>query len=132
MLRKIVLTLAGIGLAFGLLACQSDDVTGPVTLNEDDIPTGVYGYCENGSTRVNGITCKVYLDGTGIQVFNTNISHCDPVQGDGFYNCTSAGDDPAEGDALIVKGFKNGQPWGESEVFPWTPPYASWKTVTKY
>lgn len=122
--------IAVIALA-GFLGCQmDDDVTGPVTLNDDAPPGGVSGFCMDPMNPENRVTCKVYY--AGEQVFNTAVSHWDPVQGNGFYNCTSTGSDPPEGAALIVKGRKNGQPWGESAGFGWTPPFRTHITVWKY
>ena len=45
MLRKILISLAGIAFASAFLACQTDeDVTGPITLNDGDEPIVVEGY----------------------------------------------------------------------------------------
>jgi hypothetical protein len=132
MVRNILVILTAVGFVLTFLACESDNISGPVNLEDDAPPSGVSGKCMNGVNPENGVTCKTYYSHMGIQVFNTDVSHNDPVQGDGFYNCTSTGSDPYEGDVLIVRGTKNGQPWGASAEFAWVPPYMTHITLWKY
>ena len=121
------------GLAF--TACSNKADLGPTTGRTLAVPTGVYGYCMDGSTYVNGILCKTYDLTLGGPVFSEDTSYNDPVEGNGFYNCENppegGGVQPDIGDTLIVIGYSGGSEWGRSRTFLWPGGYAPWKTVYK-
>ncbi len=84
MLRKILIGLAGLALAVGFLACQSDeDVTGPVNLNEDS-GCGVWGFVKDSEgTGIPGVVVICYHDGGYPEIDR----HTTGAQG--WYQCTN-------------------------------------------
>jgi hypothetical protein len=84
MLRKILISLAGLAFAVGFLACQSDeDVTGPVNLNEDG-GSGCYGlvYTASGPSEYPYVTATDVTYGNPPAFDNANGDE------DGWYDMT--------------------------------------------
>jgi hypothetical protein len=105
--------------------------TGP----EDEVFYGVSGHCmRKDGNGENGINCVVYVVSSGLPhpYFYSNVSHYDPVQGNGFYACSenTSYSPPADGTWLFVKGFTGGgSPWGVSSQFQWSAPNETGITV---